>query len=554
MSRRASCAFGLLLLACGGTPAPPASPAADAVVLSVVGTNDLHGRVHALPVFGGYLDTLRAARADDGAVILLDGGDMFQGTLESNLAEGAPVVAAYQALGYDAVTIGNHEFDYGPEGPASVPQEQGDDPRGALRARARGASFPFLTANLLQESGERVAWENAPPSVLLERAGVAVGVIGVTTEETLRTTIAANVADLRMAPLAERIAREAEALRGRGAQVILVAAHAGGECEAFDDPDDLSSCDPSAEIFAVARALPAGAVDVIVGGHTHEGVAHVVNGIAIIESYAYGRAFGRVDLVVAPDGGVLERRVHAPRELCATGEPSAGDCVPGDYEGRAVTPDPEGAELVAPAIEAARGARERPLGVTLTAPFTQTRYAENPLGNLFTDLMRVAHPEADVALTNGGGLRADLPSGPLTYGALYLAFPFDNRFATLEVTGAQLAAIVRENLEDDGSFFSLSGVRAVARCEGGALEVTLTREDGAPIAPDARLVLVTTDYVATGGDGFEAADVTVHEARTVRDGMSVALEAVGGQLAPGERFDPGAPRVFYEGSRPLRCR
>jgi 5'-nucleotidase len=119
------------------------------VTLSIVGTNDLHGHLEVLPAFSGYLESLRAARAaEGGGVVLLDGGDMFQGTLESNLAEGAPIVEAYAALGYDAVTIGNHEFDYGPAGERATPRE-GDDPRNALRARVAEAPFPFLSANLL---------------------------------------------------------------------------------------------------------------------------------------------------------------------------------------------------------------------------------------------------------------------------------------------------------------------------------------------------------------------------------------------------------------------
>ena len=122
--------------ACGGATAEPLAPAAPAeLTLTVVGTNDLHGRVGALPVLAGYLGVLRALRADDGALVVLDGGDMFQGTLESNLLEGAPVVEAYGALGYDAVTVGNHEFDYGPVGDATVARGPSDDPRGALSVR-----------------------------------------------------------------------------------------------------------------------------------------------------------------------------------------------------------------------------------------------------------------------------------------------------------------------------------------------------------------------------------------------------------------------------------
>src|SRR5207237_7198674 len=124
----------LLIAAAASQPPPPA------LVLSIVGTNDLHGHIDALPLLGGYLGNLRRARArDGGAVLLLDAGDMFQGTLESNIGEGAAVVAAYNVLGYAAAAIGNHEFDFGPVGKAATPRTPADDPRGALRARAAEA-------------------------------------------------------------------------------------------------------------------------------------------------------------------------------------------------------------------------------------------------------------------------------------------------------------------------------------------------------------------------------------------------------------------------------
>ena len=119
------------------------------VTISIVGTNDLHGHIEALPRLGGYLANLRRERArTGGGVVLVDAGDMFQGTLESNVNEGAGVVRAYNALAYDAVAIGNHEFDFGPVGPQATARAAGDDPRGALRARAGEAKFPFLAASV----------------------------------------------------------------------------------------------------------------------------------------------------------------------------------------------------------------------------------------------------------------------------------------------------------------------------------------------------------------------------------------------------------------------
>ena len=140
-----------LLLFAGTVPLPTAGveaqPAAATVTLSIVGTNDLHGGILArdgrggVALLGGYVRNLRAARArDGGAVLLIDAGDMFQGTLESNAMEGAPVVAAYNALGYTAAAVGNHEFDFGPEGPAATTRTAPSDRRRRASASIAGAS------------------------------------------------------------------------------------------------------------------------------------------------------------------------------------------------------------------------------------------------------------------------------------------------------------------------------------------------------------------------------------------------------------------------------
>ena len=171
----------VVALACAGTgraptagpPAPIAPP--PAITLSIVGTNDLHGGIlqrgdrGGLALLGGYVGNVRAARArDGGAVLLLDAGDMFQGTLESNLNEGASVIAAYNTLGYAAAAVGNHDFDFGPTGPAATPQSPSDDARGALKARAMQAAFPFLAANLIDEAtGRPVDWPNVRPSTMV---------------------------------------------------------------------------------------------------------------------------------------------------------------------------------------------------------------------------------------------------------------------------------------------------------------------------------------------------------------------------------------------------
>ena len=146
------------------------------VTLSIIGTTDLHGYFMerngrgGLPLFAGYVNNLRAARgADGGAVLLIDAGDTFQGGVESDLSEGAVVVDAYNALGYTALAVGNHEFDFGSADRPGARQDAHADPRGALKARAAQAHFPFLAANLLDEAtGRAVEWPNVHPSTLIE--------------------------------------------------------------------------------------------------------------------------------------------------------------------------------------------------------------------------------------------------------------------------------------------------------------------------------------------------------------------------------------------------
>ena len=540
--------------------APPVAveTVAGSVVVSIVGTNDVHGHVEALPVLGGYLENLRRVRADDGGVLLVDAGDMWQGTLESNLEEGAPVVAAYDALGYDAVAIGNHEFDYGPVGPAATVGDAGDgaDPRGALRARAASASFPFLMANVVEASGEYPAWDNVMPTTQVEIAGVQVGLIGLTTIDTPRTTIAANFAGLEVLPLAPVVARHAAQLRERGAAAVVVVAHAGGRCRELDDPDDLASCDTDHEVFRLVDALPPGTVDVIVAGHTHAGIAHRYGGVAIVESFSYGRAFGRVDLRIDREAGrVVEAKVWPPQNLCAQGR---GDsCVPSEYEGGPVVPDETVARAIAPALERAAELRREPLSVVLEASVQRGYDRESALGNLVADLMREASG-ADVAVTNGGGLRADLPAGPLTYGALYEALPFDNRLAHVKMSADALARMLAENLGRDRSILSVSGLRAVAQCKGGELVVQLHDAKNRRIRPTRTLHVVTSDFLATGGDGafgeaLDAGAVTIETERPFRDVLADLLRTRGGTIHPDHHFEASRPRLEFTGPRPVRC-
>lgn len=489
------------------------------ITISVLGTNDVHGSLlpadgnRGLALFGGYVANLRQARENDGgAVLLIDAGDMWQGTLESNLAEGAAVVAAYNAVGYDAAAVGNHEFDFGPAGPKATPANEDDDAQGALKARAREADFPLLAANLIDmATGRPVDWPNVAPSTVISRGGFRIGIIGVMTKNALLTTIKGNTRGLSVAPLALTIVREAQALRKSGADLIIVTAHAGSFCEKFNSPQDLSSCDLGGEIMQVALDLPAGLVDQIIAGHVHQGIAHEVNGIAISSSFSNTRAFGRVDYVFnRVNRGLIYRRIFAPQPICGFVDNTTDQCIAADeatgsaqvarYADRVVAPNAEVIEIASLARQRAAELKAEKLGVFLDSPITRAGRSNSAIGHLFTDIVLDALG-GDVVIHNVvGGIRADLPQGDLIYGSIYEMYPFDNLVVQLDLTGADLRRVLEREAFKPGRRAGLSGLRVFVTCENNEVQVAMARPDGSVIGDDDPLRVLTTDFLATGGD------------------------------------------------------
>jgi 5'-nucleotidase len=544
--------LAIAVASCASSPGEPGQ-----VVISVIGTNDVHGELMPQPThggietFSGYVANLRDARSVDGDVLLVDAGDMWQGTLESNLDEGQAVVRAYNAMGYSAAAIGNHEFDFGPVGPKPIPVDAGDDPRGALRAGASTADFPFLAANLIDgATGTVVEWENVEPATLVQKSGVLIGIVGVLTVSTPETTIAANVSDLEIAALAAAIEKQAAGLRNAGASLVVVVAHAGSDCSEFDDPFDTSSCDMDGEIMRVAKALPTGLVDHIVAGHKHGGIAHFVNGIAVTSAYSNGRAFSRVDFTIERgSGAVIGRRIYPPQPI------EQG----GDYEGSPVEPMQAVSAIVAEAAQRADEIRSERLGAILESALRHRLPPESPLGNLFTDAM-LEMTDADIAIHNvWGGIRAELPAGEVTYGDVYRVMPFDNRVAIVELTGADLRRIIAAQAHNRDRAAGFSGMRVFVTCDEQGMTLRILRADGTEILDTDRLRLVANDFLLLGGDdiltpvlpaaGFDIA----YGAPLVRDTLADWFRQQQGPLDAGDFFDPDNRRWNLPDEVPANC-
>jgi 5'-nucleotidase len=298
-------------------------------------------------------------------------------------------------------------------------------------------------------------------------------------------------------------------------------------------------------------------VDIIVAGHTHKAMAQRIDGIAVVEGWALGTHFSRVDVKVpaALDAPLL-LDIFPPTRVCAA---DASECVPGHYEQRDLVPDARLASELEPYRRAARTQREQKLGVEVSSEIRPEHGRESPLGNLLADLLLEAVPAASVSLLNGGGLRAPFPKGSLTYGDLYETQPFDNRVTTLELTGAELERVVSAHLERGRhGILSVGGMRVEARCEKKRLRVTLRRANGKRISPAERVTITTSDYLATGGDELFDSVKPGHVeigTETVRDALARALRKRGGTLSGSDAkiYAKAHPRLALPSPRPVRC-
>lgn len=582
--------LALLTLACRAAAPAPARAPAEPIRITVAATNDLHGWVAphrdtradgvvleegGLAALGGYVRILR--EQNRGGVLLLDAGDMFQGTLAANVTEGAVVIEAMNALRYDAAAIGNHEFDYGPVGAVSSTSDPSVDPVGALAARISEAEFPVLAGNVYDaRTGRRPAWLKNPGWVLKDVKGVKVALLGLLTPTTPLVTNPVNVAGLRFAPMAPEAQRLAREARAAGAEVVIALTHAGGKCESAKDPRDVSSCDPTQEIFEFLRALPRGTVDLVVAGHTHAVMGHFVHGTPVIESGGMGRTFSLAELSVDPRTrrvDVAATRLSAGIPVCERIDARLGSCdrralkdapavslIPATFRDRPVVPEPAVALALAPALEKVAELQRRSLGIHNLAPLGRRYESESGLGSFFADLLREME-QADVVLLNSGGLRADLPAGELRYGDLYEVFPFDNAIATVTVNGDELRQLVAAAYGARKGVFQQSGLRlTLGQCPGPRRLRDVRLADGAPLEPSRAYRVVMPDFLARGGDGLapvvtrlasEQIDFGERRALNFRDAViaylrqrNAPIQAPGSGrtqlVADGEQCPPGA--------------
>ena len=457
--------FVLVVLSPGSFTVCAGAPS-QTVELQILSVNDFHGALSAggknpgAAQLARYIDELRSQKPD--GTLLVSAGDMFQGSPDSNLLYGRTVVDIMNHLRFDAMTIGNHEFDWGED---------------VLRQRISQAQFPFVCANIIdKQTGKPVDF--LPPFVLIERQGIKIAVIGIATPETAVKTNPKWIAGYRFADPAAVLRDIMPELIRQGADIVIALTH----LPSWMDEQGMIT----GEGAAVAKEVPDLAA--VITGHSHQAVYGLVNDVPVIQAGYNGRAVGVIELVY----DVVSRKV--------TEASVRTDSIPTDGP----LADPAVQAILTAAQTEIAPVKETEVGY-LTAPLSHDRYApvQTLLGQWVTDSMRQA-AKADMAFQNTGGLRADLMQGRITIGQLYEVLPFDNTLFTVEMTGRQLLRVIEFGLDNKYGMVQFSGLRIVwdQQASPGNRLVGVTLADGRPLLPDKSYVVVTNDFMASGGDGF----------------------------------------------------
>ena len=455
--------------------------------ITILHTNDFHSRFEPISkydgpcsaedntagaCFGGtgrLVTAIKDAKARGNNTILVDGGDQFQGTLFYTYYKGMLAAEMMNKLGYDGMTVGNHEFDDGPEVLASF--------MGAIK-------FPILTSNA-DVSAEPLLSDVLEKSTVIERGGEKIGLIGLTPDDT--DELASPGPNITFSDPVVAVQGEVDRLTEMGVNKIIVLSHSGYKTD-----------------LRVAEETTG--VDVIVGGHSNTLLSNtndraegpyptMVGSTAIVQAYAYGKYLGELNVTFDDAGNITQ----------AVGEPILIDAsVAQDAETVARI-----ADMAAP-LEEIRNEVVAETSEAIDGERGSCRAVECAMGNLVADAMldRVKDQGIEIAIANGGGLRASIDAGEVTMGEVLTVLPFQNTLSTFQVTGATVVEALENGVseieEGAGRFAQVSGISysVDSKAEVGS-RISDVMVAGAPIDMEKVYGVVSNNYVRNGGDGYK---------------------------------------------------
>ena len=516
-----------------------APAAAGASSVAVYHTSDVHGWYFARPaawdnanrtrLIGGFAALSALLKKETTPYMLLDSGDMFQGTPEGILTRGMASVALMDKLGYSAAVPGNHDYDYG---------------EGVLKTMISGAAFPFVGANLYYRKDGRHA-DYLKPWVMVEKGGRKIAVLGLLGRHTATSTMPSGVKHLDFRDEAEEAAKWLPEIQKEHPDAVVVIAHLG-----IDTALSIKNVDISARALSpqapstlyIARAAPS--INLVLGGHDHTGLIngyHDKTSGAWFGEPGYGlsyvtRAELNFDDRTGKLAGVAVKLI--PLWIDRTGQDPAVLAMVDGYK-----------KQVEEKMGGVIGAAQEDF--TLAGPL------DSKLGDWACDITIKAMGTL-LAFHNTHGFRAPIRKVEVRLRDLYQAMPFDNTIVTMTVTGAQIAQMLRDNVQNGMSDMQVGGLEVTFRRapDGSAVDIHLYR-GGREIKPTDVFTAATNSYLADGGDGGAVFTAEKSKSDTLVPARDIMIDAVkAGPVAPPatgrirEIAPPDAPpvrRVYKDG-------
>ena len=437
---------------------------ADEATITIIHTNDTHAAAKddgnaqiGFAKVGAYVQQLKKS---DPNVLVLDAGDMFQGLPFANLEKGHSMIDIVNKVGYDAMTVGNHEFDFGANNLLEIEKK---------------LNFPMIAANVAKD-GKQVF----DSYIIKEVAGAKVGIFGIATPETAFKTHPDNVKGYVFEDIVASAQKAVDALKAQNVDVIIMLGHLG--LYEGEDTSDL-----------VAKGVEG--IDLIIDGHSHTTLAEglVVEDTLIVSTGSSLKNVGKVVLT-------LEDKKVKEAEASLLNYAALAD----------VTGDSTIAEAIAKVDAAQKPILEKVIGKTavdLVGERSVVRTGESNLGQLATNAM-IELTKADMALTNGGGIRTSIAAGDITMGQMAAVFPFGNTIMVKEVKGSDIIAALEHGVKDYpnelGGFPHTAGITFTLNAKAPAgSRISDLKIGGQAVVLDKLYSLATNDFMAAGGDGYE---------------------------------------------------
>jgi len=492
----------LTVLICGLYLGAEEYPAKDFLKVVTIFTNDIHGGIDRSeasfinpdfpPKLGGgavagryILQKRKEAEKNGWGFLLIDAGDFYQGTPMGTLSEGEAVVEYMNTVGYDVLTIGNHDFDNGWKN---------------LKKLSEIANFPFLGSNLYRKSTGELA-EFVKPYIIKEIQGIKIGILGATLSSTPSMSFPEHVEDLDFRTEISGINRYLPEIKTQGVNTVILLTHAWlaydpeeGYKEMLAEIKDgelPESYNTSAQ--AIAQRVPG--IDIMFSGHLHKGFYEPwedpLNHTLIFQNYANGSNLGHVNFYIHRQTGTLAGYDFE------TDDGMIFTLFEDDF-----LPDTSIARLIDFWVKKAEAGFDEVIGVA-TGQIARSGSGESPMGNLMADAM-LASTKADIAFSNHGGVRADLPSGQITPRHVFAVMPFGNRVVVMKVTGGFLKDLVEDRVSGTSRGMVVGGAEIVIdRSKPNGSRVVKFNIGGKPVEADREYTLAVSDYLAEGNSGYE---------------------------------------------------